>query len=160
MLNMSVDEGSGTPATTATSTVAAVNVKLPPSWPADPQVWFAQVETRFTTRTITAQKTKYDYILPLKCVTWSWPRLPRTPTTSSRISASEQKRLQQLLNAEELGDRKPSQVLCRMQELLGDKASSIDKSFLHELFLQRLPANIRMCIDTRHYRPRGSGPTS
>ena len=33
-----------------------------------------------------------------------------------------------------------------MQQLLGDKASSIDKSFLRELFLQRLPGNIRMVL--------------
>ena len=33
-----------------------------------------------------------------------------------------------------------------MQQLLGDKASPIDQSFLRELFLQRLPANIRMVL--------------
>ena len=33
-----------------------------------------------------------------------------------------------------------------MQQLLGDKASSTDSSFLRELFLQRLPANVRMVL--------------
>lgn len=33
-----------------------------------------------------------------------------------------------------------------MQQLLGDKASSTDSSFLRELFLQRLPANVRMIL--------------
>ena len=63
-----------------------------------------------------------------------------------QTSASEQKLLQQLLNVEELGDHKPSQVLRHMQQLLGDKSSSIDQSCLREMFLQRLPANIRIIL--------------
>ena len=33
-----------------------------------------------------------------------------------------------------------------MQQLLGEKAGTVDKSFLRELFLQRLPTNVRMVL--------------
>jgi len=62
-----------------------------------------------------------------------------------RTAASQQQRLQQLLGAEELGDRRPSQFLRRLQQLAGD-AVRTDGAFLHELFLQRLPSNVRMVL--------------
>ena len=43
--------------------VGTVSVKLPPFslQTCNSQVWFAQVEAKFSTRNITAQKTKFEY---------------------------------------------------------------------------------------------------
>ena len=136
-----------------------VSIKLPPYWPSDPQLWFVQAEAQFALRGINVQKTMFDYVVA--CLSPEFASevrelLIRPPDDEpynklkalliQRTMASEQKRLQQLLNTEELGDRTPTQLLRRMNQLLGDKALTLDKSFLRELFLQRLPAPVRMVL--------------
>ena len=140
-------------------TVGAIQIKLPPFWPKDPALWFAQIEAQFTTRGITASRTKFDYVVSslspefttevrdlLLSPPGDQPYETLKRELTNRTSLSEQRRLQQLLTAEELGDRKPTQVLRRIQQLLGDKATTMDESFMRELFLQRLPTNVRMVI--------------
>ena len=137
-------------------TMAAVSIKLPPFWPADPAVWFAQVEAQFTTRGITSQKTCFDYVISSLSPEFAMEvrdLLLRPPedTPYDRLKAELIKRTaasEQLISGEELGDRKPTQLLRRMQQLLGDQlGGGMDSNtFLRELFLQRLPANVRMVL--------------
>lgn len=125
--------------------VATVSVKLPPFWPSDPEVWFAQVEATFTTRWITAQRTKFDHViasLSPEVGTEVRDLILKPPEPEPynvlkeqlvmRTAAPEQRRLQQMLNTEELGDRKLIQLLRRMQQLLGDRAGAVNFEWIPE----------------------------
>ena len=143
----------------APATVAAVNLKLPPFWPSDPDLWFAQVEAQFATRGITAQRTKYEYIvasLSPEFATQVRDLILRTPAATpydtlkqqliARTTLPKQRRLQQLFASTELGDQRPTQLLRRMQQLSGADGAGADGTLLRELFLQRLPPNVRMVL--------------
>ena len=144
----------------APAAVVAVAIKLPPFWPADPLVWFAQIEAQFATRNITNQRTRFDYVVAalsneyateIRDLILNPPQEDAYSTLKDllikRTAASERKRLQLLFTAEELGDRKPTQLLRRMQQLMGDAAGpNLDNSFLRELFFQRLPSHVRMVL--------------
>ena len=99
--------------------VSAVSLKLPPYWPNDPVIWFAQVEAQFLTRGITAELTKYSYVIAslqpsiaqevrdlLINPPQDQPYAKLKDELIKRTSESEQKRLQKLLTTEELGDKK------------------------------------------------------
>lgn len=140
------------------STVSAP-IKLPPFWPADPELWFVQVEAQFACRKITSQKSKFDHVVSSLAPEYAAEvrDLLISPPTDNpyttlrtqlikRTTASDQRKLQLLLTSEELGDRKPSQLLRRIQQLLGNRPGMSDESFLKELFMQRLPPNVRMVL--------------
>ena len=142
---------------TKTEPVAAVSLKLPPFWPHDPTIWFAQVEAQFQTRQITSQLTKFSYVVSslqpeiaqeVRDLLISPPSVDPYDKLKTelikRTSESEQKRLHQLLISEELGDRKPSQLLRRMKQLLGE--NKLEERILRQLFLQRLPQNVQLIL--------------
>ena len=143
----------------AAVSAVSVNLKLPPFWSSDPELWFAQVEAQFSTRNIRAQRSKFDYVVASLTPEIAMeirdlilrppeeePYVELKQQLIKRTTASEQRKLQQLFSAEDLGDRKPSQLLRRLQQLLGDRASTIDATFLRELFLKRLPNHVRMVL--------------
>ena len=101
--------------------ISAISLKIPPFWPSDQEVWFAQVEATFTTRGISMQKTKFDHVIASLSpeVAVEIGDLILKPQTDHpfnvlrrelirRTAKSEQHKLQQLFTAEQLGDHKPT----------------------------------------------------
>ncbi|XP_037521593.1 uncharacterized protein LOC119398848 [Rhipicephalus sanguineus] len=152
---MSYEEG-----TSSSTTTNASEVKLPHFWPKNPRVCFSQVEARFQLRRITSQESKYLRVvaaLPLDIADAVDDVLASTPSVKSyeelkrtvlkSLEVSEHSRLQQPLSHEELGYQRPSQLLHRMRQLLGQQASEKrQQPLLRELFLQRLPHSTLMIL--------------
>lgn len=141
------------------SSVHHYAIRLPPFWSHNPTVWFLQVECQFALGGITSQLSKFRHVvsvLPQEVAAQLIDVLTAPPTANQydalkaalleRTTASERKRFQELLSAEDLGDRRPTELLRHMQNLLGERAVTFDASFLKQLFLQRLPSTVQMIL--------------
>ncbi|KAH6932367.1 hypothetical protein HPB50_004896 [Hyalomma asiaticum] len=61
-----------------------------------------------------------------------------------RVMPPESQWLQQFLHEPNLVDRTPNQLLRHMQQLLGDKVDGLDSLLVQEIFLQKIPPDIKM----------------
>lgn len=129
--------------------VDKVAVKTPPFDPSDPALWFTIIESSFFAAGISAETTKYHHCLgALDSATIREVRdivlrpLGDTPYTrlktevTKRLSPSVEARNRRLLEAEDIGDRTPSQFLRHLQSLGGTAAS---EGLLKTLWTTRLP---------------------
>ncbi|XP_071574490.1 uncharacterized protein [Temnothorax nylanderi] len=117
--------------------VSKVAVRVPPFWGDEPELWFAQLEGQFTLGGITQDTTKYSYAL--------------SQLDSRQIKEiKDEQRTRQLLELEELGDRKPSQFLRHLRTLAGE---NVPDSLLRTLWLGRLPTQMQMVLATRTQDP-------
>ncbi|XP_075527660.1 uncharacterized protein LOC142559865 [Dermacentor variabilis] len=138
-----------------------IAVRFPQYWNQLPLAWFLQAVLQFQVAGIRSQTPKFHYTVAAlsPAAIDEVADLLSSPLSTAayddlkaallqRTAASQRSRIQQLLSAEELGDRRPSQLLRRMRQLLGNNARSIDDALLRELSLQRLPANAQMVLAT------------
>jgi len=146
-----------TPTTSATgASVAHVAVRVPPFWDSNPTLWFAQLESQFELAHITADSTKYGYVisnlserqmLEVQDIVSAPAAANKYGTIKAalieRLSLSKGKQLTQLLHNEELGDRTPSQLLRRMMSL-GD--GSVTDEVLKNIWMSRLPADTQKIL--------------
>jgi hypothetical protein len=131
----------------------AVALKLPIFWTSQPQVWFAQAEAQFQIRGITADETKYYYVISaldqdtatrLLDLINNPPRADKYGELKDRLvstfSPSKRECASRLLHMRPLGDSKPSALMDEMLALLGDHPPCF---LFEQLFLERLPEDIR-----------------
>lgn len=133
--------------------VAAVSLKLPTFWAQQPLVWFAQAEAQFELRSITADRTKYFYLVSaldqdtagrVLDVLQAPPQANAYPALKARLldsfGLSETQRARAILHFPELGDQSPSQVMDKLLAYLGDHQGCF---LFRQVFLDRMPEDIR-----------------
>lgn len=139
-----------------TPELAKVGVRVPPFSPEDPALWFAQMEGQFSLAGITVDSTKFYYVSAqldhhiakeVKDIITNPPSenkyLKLKTELIRRLSASQERKVRQLLTHEELGDRKPSQFLRHLQTLAG---TDVPEDFLRTLWAGRLPTNLQTLV--------------
>lgn len=133
-----------------------VGVRPPPFWPEEPALWFAQMEGQFILANITVDTTKFyqivahldhRYAAEVKDIITNPPATNKYEKLKTelikRLSASQERKVKQLLMHEELGDRKPSQFLRHLRDLAGP---TVPSEFLKTLWSSRLPNNIQTVV--------------
>lgn len=141
---------------TPPSDIFKVGIRIPPFWPEEPEIWFSQIEGQFQIAGITNDLTKFYYVIgqldrqfscEVKDIITNPPASDKYEKLKTelikRLSASNEKKVQQLLMHEELGDRKPSQFLRHLQSLA---AQQIPDDFLRTIWISRLPLNIQTVL--------------
>ena len=125
-------------------------------WTSCPSVWFAQIEAQFSIRNITADDTKYYYVVSafdFATATRAQSLLVSPPTENkyqaikefliSAFDLSEYERASSLFAMTGLGDSKPSELMDSMLALMGSHKPCF---LFRHLFLQQLPTHIRAPI--------------
>ncbi|KYN50060.1 PREDICTED: uncharacterized protein LOC108771186 [Cyphomyrmex costatus] len=131
-------------------------VKLPPFWKDNPFLWFTQVEAVFALSRITADETKFRYvivnldqnILPfVSDILASPPAENKYGALKTRIISSfdesNESKLRRLLRGHELGDEKPSHFLQRLRNLA---AGQCNEAVMRTLFLEQMPESVRSIL--------------
>lgn len=138
--------------------VSKVAPKIPPFWPHRVKYWFVAVEAQFEIAGIVSDATKFSYVignLDAKFVHEIEDIITNPPPSGSRyektkdllvkrFSLSEESRVKQLLDGEELGDRKPSQFLRHLRALAGTTIA--DDTIIRQLWTRRLPDQVRAIL--------------
>lgn len=151
--NEAVGNGNNNP-----NIVHRIQLKIPPFWKKDPQLWFKQLEAQFVTSNITTELTKFNHIVGVieSDILEHVSDLVQTPPANRPYNALKERLIKQfaptdsqkiktLLEELTLGDSKPSDLLRKMRQL---SCAKVTDEFLQTLWLQRLPTTIHTVLAT------------
>ena len=121
-------------------------IRIPPFWTHAPILWFTHVEAQFVTHQIHSDTARLKHIIGsithevmaevrdyIMAPPGTIPYDTFRGELIRRTSDSRQKHLRQLLVDEELCDRRPSQLLRRMKQLMGE--NPLQPDILKQLFV-------------------------
>lgn len=137
--------------------------KLPTFWSNMPDMWFIQVEQIFAMNRITSDASKYRHVvavLPQETMRTMSDLLRNPPQTDmyitlkealiARHSLSENKRLEELLSASEIGDRSPSALFRDMESIMGS-SNIVNPDLLKRLWLRKLPEQVKIQVTSSNF---------
>ncbi|XP_049955053.1 uncharacterized protein LOC126471031 [Schistocerca serialis cubense] len=144
--------------------VSRIAVRLPPFWPDNPVLWFAQAEASFSCAGITVEATKFALIVSQLDQRYAAEvqdiiTAPSEAGASARlksklirrVAASQEDRIRQVLTQEEIGDRKPFQYLRHLRSKVD--TVTVPDSLLRTLWSSRLPPQIKAIIASQTDMP-------
>ncbi|CAE1286290.1 unnamed protein product [Acanthosepion pharaonis] len=130
----------------------AIRLEMP-AFNANVQTWFLQLDAIFQARRINSQQSKFAAVvekLPAEVAVEVADILTSFPVEKPyeilkqailhRSGFSEEKRIRDLLSNVTAEDTKPSQLLRRMQQLLGD--NDISTTVFRQMWLDKLPPDV------------------
>ncbi|CAE1305659.1 unnamed protein product [Acanthosepion pharaonis] len=133
-------------------TETAIRLEMPAFNP-NVQTWFLQLDAIFQARHVTLQQSKSASVvekLPAEVAAEVADILTSLPTDKPyetlkqailhRTGFSEERKIRDLLTNVTIGDSKPSQLLRRMQQLLGD--NNISATVFRQMWLDKLPSEM------------------
>lgn len=143
--------------------VCRVAIRAIPFYPNEPAMWFSIMEGQFLIANIRTDITKFYYIIGMsdhqyacevKDIISSPPAEDKYEKLKSelikRLTTSKERKVKQLLDHEELGDRKPSQFLRHLQHLAGPE---VPTDFIKTIWTSRLPRNMQQIIASQSDSP-------
>lgn len=138
---------------------SAIILNLPVFNSINVHVWFSQLTAIFQAKKITSQTARFAYVvekLPPEIAIEISDLLDNIPIDKPfdvlreaiiyRIGKSEERRINDLFNTLQLGQSKPTQLLRRMKNLLGQNTMS--ETLLKKLWLDKLPTHTAEILAT------------